>query len=122
LIYILSESIAKGDLDFPSRCLFHKRQLHRLTFQKEKREQTYNYLERRDYDSQRRTGTTSAIVIHMQSIPIGFYDGKLEPWFKDAFVTVSADGKLPLVVACDLPIVGHVELNFGPITKKKAEV
>jgi hypothetical protein len=116
LICLLSEAVARGALDLAPRCVFHKRQLHFLTFQAERREHVaYDYLERSERGSERKTGATDAVTIRIGSTPVGSYRGSVEPWFRDAYLTFSADGRLPLVVACDLPVVGHVELRLGEI-------
>jgi hypothetical protein len=116
LVYILSDAVARGALDLPPRCVFHKRQLHRLSFQTERRQQVaYDYLERTESGSQRRSGARDAVDIRIESAPIDSYQGSVEPWFKDGFLTISTDGRLPLVVACDLPVVGQVELRLDEI-------
>lgn len=116
LIYLLSDAIAKGALDLAPRCVFHKRQLHLLTFQAEQREKVaYNYLELIDRGSQHRKGATAAVTIRIGSTAVGSYRGSVEPWFKGAYLTISRDGRLPLVVACDMPVVGHVELHLAEI-------
>jgi hypothetical protein len=117
LIVLLSDAVARGALDLAPRCVFHKRQLHRLSFRAERRTQVpYAYLERTADGSTRRAGKTDAVTIRIDSTPIGSYQGSVEPWFKDGFLTFSADGRLPLVVACDLPVVGHVELQLAEIS------
>jgi hypothetical protein len=116
LVYILSDAVARGALDLTPRCVFHKRQLHRLSFRTERGEHVaYDYLERSEGGSQRRTGDRNAVTIRIDSTPVGSYRGSVEPWFKDGFLTISTDGRLPLVVACDLPVVGHVELRLDEI-------
>jgi hypothetical protein len=116
LVYLLSDAVARGALDLAPRCVFHKRQLHRLSFRTERQPGLpYDYLERRGDESQRRTGAGDAVAIRIESAPVGAYDGSVEPWFKEAFLTFSADGRLPLVVACDLPVVGHVELRLDEV-------
>jgi hypothetical protein len=117
LIVLLSDAVARGALDLAPRCVFHKRQLHRLSFRAERRTQVpYAYLERTADGSTRRAGKTDAVTIRIDSTPVGSYQGSVEPWFKDGFLTFSADGRLPLVVACDLPVVGHVELQLAEIS------
>jgi len=116
VIYHLSDAIAKGDLDLAPRCVFHKRQLHLLTFRTEPLDKVaYNYLELNDRGRQRRRGEMGAVKIWIKSTPVGSYRGSVEPWFKDAYLTISRNGRLPLVVACDMPVVGHVELNLDEI-------
>jgi len=116
LVYLLSDAVAKGGLDLASRCVFHKRQLHRLGFRTERQhDRPYDYAEQRGGESQRRTGTGEAVTIRIDATPVGTYDGGVEPWFKEGFLTFSADGRLPLVVACDLPVVGHVELYLDEV-------
>jgi len=116
VICTVSDAIARGTLDLPPQCVFHKRQLHRLTFQAERLERvSYAYLEQAGDGVQRRAGETGAVKIRIGATPIGFLNGKTEPWFKDAYLTISADGRLPLAVACDLPLVGHVEMRLDEI-------
>ena len=116
LIYTLSEAVAKGVLDLPPRCVFHKRQLHQLSFKVQRREQVaYDYLELGEGGPQRRKGAAAAVRIRISSAPIGSFHGSVEPWFKDAYLTISADGRLPLEVACDFPVIGHVELHLDQI-------
>ena len=116
LVYLLSDAVARGGLDLCPRCVFHKRQLHRLNFRADRQPGLpYDYVERSGAESQRRTGAGDAVTIRIESTPVGAYDGSVEPWFKEGFLTFSADGRLPLVVACDLPVVGHVELRLGEV-------
>ena len=116
LVYLLSDAVARGALDLGPRCVFHKRQLHRLSFRTERQELVpYDYLERSGGESRRRTGAGDAVTVRIESTPVGTYEGSVEPWFKDGFLTFSADGRLPLVVACDLPVVGHVELRLDEV-------
>ncbi len=116
LVYLLCDAVARGVPDLAPRCVFHKRQLHRLSFRTERQPGLpYDYLERSGGESQRRTGAGDAVTIRIESTPVGSYDGSVEPWFKEGFLTLSTDGRLPLVVACDLPVVGHVELRLDEI-------
>jgi hypothetical protein len=116
LIYILSDAIARGVLDVAPRCVFHKRQLHRLKFRAERQPGLpYDYLERGGGEPRRRLGAGEAVTIRIESTPVGVYDESVEPWFKDGYVTFSADGRLPLAVACDLPVVGQVELRLDEV-------
>jgi hypothetical protein len=116
LVYLLSDAVARGALDLAPRCVFHKRQLHRLSFRTERPEGVaYDYLERSGGASRRRVGAGDAVTIRIESTPVGSYDGGVEPWFKEGFLTFSADGRLPLVVACDLPVVGHVEMRLDEV-------
>ncbi len=116
LVYLLSDAVARGALDLGPRCVFHKRQLHRLSFRTERQERVpYDYLEQSVGEPQRRTGAGDAVTVRIESTPVGTYDGSVEPWFKEGFLTFSADGRLPLVVACDLPVVGHVELRLDEV-------
>jgi hypothetical protein len=116
LVYLLSDAVARGVLELVPRCVFHKRQLHRLSFRAERQQNVpYDYLERSGGESQRRAGTGDAVTIRIESSPVGIFDGSVEPWFKEGFLTFSVDGRLPLVVACDLPVVGQVELRLTEI-------
>jgi hypothetical protein len=116
LVYLLSDAVARGVPDLSPRCVFHKRQLHRLSFRMERQPGLpYDYLERRGGESRRCAGAGDAVTIRIESTPVGSYDGSVEPWFKEGFLTFSADGRRPLVVACDLPVVGHVELRLDEV-------
>jgi hypothetical protein len=116
LIVALTDAVARGRLELPPRCVFHKRQLHRLTFRPPKRERAqYAYLEVDADGSLRRAGATDAVTLRIDSAPIGSFRGSVEPWFKNGYLTFSSDGRFPLVVACDLPVVGHVELQLDEI-------
>jgi len=116
LVYLLSDAVARGALELAPRCVFHKRQLHRLSFRTQREDRVaYDYLERSEAGSRRRSGAGDAVTIRIESSPVGSYRGSVEPWFKDGFLTTSADGHLPLAVACDLPVVGHVELRLEEI-------
>ena len=116
LVYLLSDAVARGGLDLGPRCVFHKRQLHRLSFRTERQPGLpYDYLERSAGESRRCAGAGDAVTIRIESAPVGFFDGSVEPWFKEGFLTFSADGRLPLVVSCDLPVVGQVELRLDEV-------
>lgn len=116
LIVVLTDAVARGTLELPPRCVFHKRQLHRLTFRPPKRERTaYAYLEVDGGDARRRAGTADSVTVRIDAAPVGSFHGSVEPWFKDGYLTFSLDGRLPLVVACDLPVVGQVELHLDEI-------
>jgi hypothetical protein len=116
LIYFMSSSAAKGALNLDSACVFHKRQLHAVRFRTEHRERfAFDYLERRAGENQRRAGSTGAVTIRLSSTAIGDFRGKVEPFFKDAEFTVSADGRLPLAGACEFPVVGRVDLRLKEI-------
>jgi hypothetical protein len=116
LVYLLSDAVARGVLDLAPRCVFHKRQLHRLSFRTQRQPGVpYDYLERSAGESRRCAGAGDAVTIRIESTPVGTFDGSVEPWFKEGFLTFSADGRLPLVVACDLPVVGQVELRLDEV-------
>jgi hypothetical protein len=116
LVYLLSDAVARGALELGPRCVFHKRQLHRLSFRTERQPGLpYDYLERRGDEARRHAGVGEAVTIRIESTPVGAYDGGVEPWFKDGYLTFSADGRLPLAVACDLPVVGQVELRLAEL-------
>jgi len=116
LVYLLSDAVARGVLDLAPRCVFHKRQLHRLSFRTERQPGfPFDYLERSGGEPRRRAGAQDAVTIRIESTPVGIFDGSVEPWFQEGFLTFSADGRLPLVVACDLPVVGQVELRLDEV-------
>jgi hypothetical protein len=116
LIYLMSSSVLKGAPEIDPACVFHKRQLHTVRFRSERRERfAFDYLEHSAGDDQRRAGSTGAVTIRLSSTAIGNVRGNVELFFKDAELTVSADGRLPLAGACDFPVVGRVDLRLKEI-------
>jgi len=116
LIYLMSSSASKGAPELDPACVFHKRQLHTVRFRTERRERfAFDYLERSAGEDQRRAGSTGAVTIRLSSTAIGNFRGNVELFFKDAELTVSADGRLPLAGACEFPVVGRVDLRLKEI-------
>jgi hypothetical protein len=116
LVYRMSSSAAQGSFELDPLCVFHKRQLHLVRFRAERRAQVaFDYLERRGGAAERRAGSTGAVTIRLSATPIGSYHGDVEPFFKDAQLTVSADGRLPLAGACEFPVIGRVDLSLKEI-------
>lgn len=117
LIYLLSATPAKGLHDLSPLCVFHKRQLHRVSLQAAPAESVgFDYLEKKGETETRRSGTSSARKIRIESRPIGSYRGQVEDFFRDGTqLALSLDGSLPLMASCDLPLIGEVEMKLNKI-------
>jgi hypothetical protein len=116
LFYLMSNSAAQGVFELAPRCVFHKRQLHLVRFGTERRARVaFDYLERRGEAAERRAGSADGVTIRLSSTPVGSYRGEVEPFFRDAQLTVSADGRVPLTGALEFPVVGRVDLRLTEI-------
>ncbi len=116
LFYLMSDSAAQGVFELEPRCVFHKRQIHLVRFDRERRERlAFDYLERRGEAAERRTGSADGVTIRLRSAPIGSYRGEVEPFFRDPQLTVSTDGRVPLSGALEFPVVGRVDLRLTEI-------
>jgi hypothetical protein len=113
LIYFLSAIVDKpGDPD--PLCVFHKRQLHRVSLLAGTIEPVaYDYLEKNGNAETRRNGTASTRKIRIESRPIGSYRGDVEDMFgKGALLYLSPDGRVPLIISGELPLIGRVDLKL----------
>jgi hypothetical protein len=117
LIYLLSAAVEKETHEMGPLCVFHKRQLHRVRFQTATAESVgFDYLEKKGETETRRSGTAPARRIRIESRPIGSYRGQVEDFFRDGTVLVqNIEGGLPLLVSCEVPWVGRVELKLKEI-------
>jgi len=120
LIYLLSVAPAKMLLDLNPLCVFHKRQLHRVSLQNAPGESVgFDYLEKKGETETRRFGTAPARKIKIESRPIGSYRGEVEDFFRDGIqLVLSLDGSLPLMASCDLSLIGGVEMRLKEIHLK----
>jgi hypothetical protein len=103
-----------------SVCVFHKRQVHRVSVQSQlNQEVSFNYLEKRAGEENRRVGTVSALGVSIASRPIGSYRGEVEDFFRDGSqIYLSPENQLPLVVSGELPLIGRVDLQLKEIHLK----
>jgi len=103
-----------------SLCVFHKRQLHRVSVLREPAQTLrFDYLEKRAGRETRRSGSVSAAVVSIASVPIGTYRGEVEEFFRDGSrLYVSPEDRAPLVVSGELPVIGRVELQLKEIRMK----
>jgi hypothetical protein len=120
LIYLLSASAAKQANDTGELCVFHKRQLHRVSLQTGTAEAVgFDFLEKKGAAETRRSGSMPAQRIRIESRPIGSYRGQVEDFFRDGtHLVLSIDGSLPLIAICDLPLIGRVEMKLKEIHLK----
>ena len=120
LLYLLSTAPAKMIQDLSPLCVFNKRQLHRVSLQTAPVAAVgFDYLEKKGETEARRSGTTQARRIRIQSRPIGSYRGEVEDFFReDTQVGLSLEGGLPLTGSCELPLIGRVEMKLREIRLK----
>jgi hypothetical protein len=117
LIYLLSAATATETRETGPLCVFHKRQLHRVSLQAAPVQAVpFDFLEKKGGGEIRRTGTEPARRIQLKSRPIGSYRGQVEDFFRDGTLLVlSLDGSLPLMASCELPLIGGVEMKLKEI-------
>ncbi len=120
LIYLLSAGADRDAHDIGPLCVFHKRQLHRVSLQAAPVAAAgFDYLEKRGPTETRRSGTTPALRFRLESRPIGSYRGEVEEFFRDgALLVQSLEGRLPLMASCELPLIGRVEMRLREIHLK----
>jgi hypothetical protein len=117
LIYLLSAASEKVLHHQGPLCVFHKRQLHRVSLKATPAESVgFDYLEKRGETEIRRSGKMPARKIRIESRPIGSYRGQVEDFFRDGTqLVLSLDGSLPLTASCDLPLIGDVVMKLKEI-------
>lgn len=117
LIYLFSAVVAKEPPDAGPLCVFHKRQLHRVSLQAAFVDSvSFDYLERKGGGETRRAGTAPARMLRIESRPIGSYRGQVEDLFRDgALLVLSLEGSLPLMASCEMPLIGGVEMRLKEI-------
>lgn len=120
LIYLLCRADAYDPRSRSSLCVFHKRQLHRVSLQAGTAEAVdFDFLEKRGGTEARRSGKGSANRIRLESRPIGSYRGEVEDLFRDGTqLYLSPEGALPLAASCELPLIGRVEMKLKEIHLK----
>lgn len=120
LMYLLSVTPADMLHALPLLCVFHKRQLHRVSVQNASAESIgFDYLEKKGECETRRSGAAQARKIRIKSRPIGSYRGEVEDFFRDnTELVLSLDGGLPLLARCDLPLIGGVEMKLIEVRYK----
>ncbi len=99
-------------------CVFHKRQVHRVSVQPQPPQPIrFDYLERGADGEQRRTGTVSAPGVRLASRPIGSYRGGVEDFVRDGtFFYLSPEGRWPLMAIGEMPLFGRVEMSLKEVT------
>ena len=119
LIYLLSAGAIPPKQDMDSLSVFHKRQLHRVNVRASVTEPVvYDYLEKKGVVETRRSGTAQAQKIRIESRPIGSYRGDVEDFdfVNDGMlVYLRPDGRMPLRVSCEVPLIGRVDLSLKEI-------
>ena len=120
LIYLLSATPITEGQGARSVCVFHKRLLHRVGFYPETAKTvSVDFLEKTPAGENRRSGAMPAQRIRIESQPLGTYRGDVEDFFGDGMLLhVSPDGRLPLMVSCELPLIGRMELRLKEIHLK----
>jgi hypothetical protein len=120
LIYLLCDAAGYDPRSRSSLCVFHKRQLHRVSLQTETTETVdFDFLEKRGGGEARRSGKGPANRIQIESRPIGSYRGEVEDFLRDGtLLYLSPDGRLPLMASCELPLIGRVEMKLKEIHLK----
>jgi hypothetical protein len=120
LMYLLSVTPADMLHALPPLCVFHKRQLHRVSVQNASAASIgFDYLEKKGECETRRSGTAQARKIRIKSRPIGSYRGEVEDFFRDdTELVLSLDGGLPLIASFDLPLIGGVEMKLIEVRYK----
>jgi hypothetical protein len=120
LIYLLCASAESGARIQKPLCVFHKRQLHRVSLREAPAEAVeFDFLEKRGATAARRSGTGPADKIQIESRPIGSYRGEVEDLFRDGtLLYLSRDRSLPLMASCEWPLVGRVEIKLKEIHLK----
>jgi hypothetical protein len=99
--------------------VFHKRLLHRVSFFPETpKTVSVDFLEKTPAGENRRSGAMPAQRIRIESQPLGTYRGDGEDFFDGMLLHVSPDGRLPLMVSCELPLIGRMELRLKEIHLK----
>jgi hypothetical protein len=120
LIYLLSATPITERQGAASVCVFHKRLIHRVSFNPETAKTvSVDFLEKTPAGENRRSGAMPAQRIRIASQPLGTYRGEGEDFFEDGMLLhVSPDGRLPLMVSCELPLIGRMELRLKEIHLK----
>ena len=101
-------------------CVFHKRQVHRVSVRPQAAQMVpFDYMEKRAGQETRRVGTVSAVSVSIASRPIGSYRGDVEDFIRNGSrLYLSPEGRTPLVVSGELPLIGRVEMQLREIHLK----
>jgi len=119
LIYLLSATPITERQGASSVCVFHKRLIHRVSFNPgTAKTVSVDFLEKTPAGENRRSGAMPAQRIRIESQPLGTYRGDVEDFFEDGMLLISPDGRLPLMVSCELPLIGRMELRLKEIHLK----
>lgn len=104
-------------------CVFHKRQVHRVSvYPLPARMVSFDYLERRADGEIQRVGTVSARGARIVSRPIESYRGDVEELFRDGSqLWFNPEGRLPLAVSGELPVIGRVEMRLKEMRLKTSK-
>lgn len=118
LIHLAEELWADPSAPPGPLCVFHKRQVHRVSVQPQPPQPIrFDYLERGTDGEQRRAGTVSVPGMRLASQPIGSYRGNVEDFVRDGtFFYLSPEGRWPLVAVGEMPLFGRVEMRLKEIT------
>jgi len=101
-------------------CVFHKRQFHRVSMHALPIQPiSFDYLEKRVGQEARRVGTATADGVFIASRPIGSYRGDVEDFIRGGSrLYLSSEGRIPLAVSGELPLIGRVEMQLRGIHLK----
>jgi hypothetical protein len=119
LIYLLCAGAAPHKASMGPLSVFHKRQLHRVSVRASVTEPVaFDYMEKNGAVESKRSGTAPAQKVRIESRPIGSYKGDVEnfDFVNDGMlVYLSLDGRLPLRVSSEVPLIGRVDLSLKEI-------
>jgi hypothetical protein len=101
-------------------CLFHKRHAHQVSVHGQPAQKIrFDYLEKRGDSEHRRVGGESALSVRIASRPLGSYRGDVEDFFRaGGQFWLDPEGRWPLVVSGELPLVGRVEMRLKQLRLK----
>jgi hypothetical protein len=125
LIYIINAAAISKINDPLSLCAFGKRQLHRVTVQ---REGTYpvsaNYIEKRQQDEIRKAERVRAIKIAVKAEPLESDLNTVENFSfmgfrNDIFIYIDPASQLPVQVSGNIPTVGKTYLKLRECQTKR---
>lgn len=120
LISLIGAHIAERYTAVEPFCVFHKRQYHRVSVHSLPVQAiSFDYLEKRSGREERRAGTAAAVGVFLASRPIGSYRGDVEDFIKGGSrLYLSPEGRIPLAVSGELPLIGRVEMQLREIHLK----
>ncbi|RPJ16655.1 MAG: hypothetical protein EHM37_01825 [Deltaproteobacteria bacterium] len=117
LMYLVSVAPADMLHDLPPLCVFHKRQLHRVSLQNTSAEPIgFDYLEKKGESETRRSGMAQVRKIKIESRPIGSYRGEVEDLFGNgAMLYLSTVGRVPVMISGEMTLIGRVDLKLSEV-------